>query len=270
VAIAKRYSFTSKSVVEFLLVPSRRLVYLIIRLVYRFIAATGLYDAVKSAGAGEYTPHYPYTYSTYSPWFEGPFRKIYDKIKDRSLVSEDRCYILHRLCLHCLHFDGHFCECGVYKGSTAFLIARVIKEHPTKKHNLHLFDTFTGMPDTAIKERDSHSKGDAGDTSLEDVKEFLKEFTFIEFHPGFIPDTFKEIVNRRFCFVHIDVDIYQSTIDCYRFFYDRMVRGGILLCDDYGFPAYRKAAKAAVDQFFSGKPEVPIVLPTGQCLVIKL
>jgi len=251
-------------------VSPKKLVYWAIRLVYRFMAATGLYDAIKTTGTGEYTPHYPYTYSTYSPWFGRSFQKIYRKIKARSLVSEDRGYIVNSLCLNCLHLKGDFAECGVYKGGSAFIIANTIREHPTKKHRLHLFDTFTGMPDTAVKERDSHTKGDAGDTSLEDVMEYLKGFSFIKFHPGFIPDTFKGIKNQRFCFVHIDVDIYQSTLDCYRFFYERTVPGGILLCDDYGFPAYKKAAKAAVDQFFSGKPEVPIVLPTGQCLVIKL
>jgi O-methyltransferase len=248
----------------------KKAVYGIIRLVYRVIAATGVYEAIKSVGTGEYTPHYPYGYTTYSPWFRGPFQKIYRKIRSRSLVSEDRGYIIDRLCLHCLHLKGDFAECGVYRGGSAFLIASAIKQHTGKGRNLHLFDTFSGMPDTAVKARDGHVKGDIGDTSLEEVSEYLKGFSFIKFHPGFIPDTLKEVASKQFCFVHIDVDIYQSTLDCYRFFYDRVVPGGILLCDDYGFPTYKKAARAAVDHFFSNKPEAPIVLPTGQCLVIKL
>jgi len=248
----------------------RKSVYEVIKLVYRVTAATGLYEAIKSAGTGEYTPYYPYGYATYSPWFQSPFQNIYRKIRSRSLVSEDRGYIINRLCLHSLRLEGDFAECGVYKGGSAFLIASTIKQYIDKGRSLHLFDTFTGMPDTAVKERDGHTKGDIGDTSLEEVNEYLKGFSFIEFHPGFIPDTFKEVTSKQFCFVHIDVDIYQSTLDCYRFFYDRVVPGGILLCDDYGFPTYKNAAKAAVDQFFSNKPEAPIVLPTGQCLVIKL
>jgi len=38
--------------------------------------------------------------------------------------------------------------------------------------------------------------------------------------------------------------------------------------DDYGFPTC-PGARQAVDEFFADKPEVPLVLPTGQAIVIK-
>ena len=43
-----------------------------------------------------------------------------------------------------------------------------------------------------------------------------------------------------------------------------------MIFDDYGFPGYKFAEKQAVDEFFSDKPESPISLRTGQCIVIKL
>jgi len=42
-----------------------------------------------------------------------------------------------------------------------------------------------------------------------------------------------------------------------------------LVFDDYGFPSCA-GGKRAIDEFFAGKPEVPIVLPTGQAIVVKL
>ncbi len=42
-----------------------------------------------------------------------------------------------------------------------------------------------------------------------------------------------------------------------------------MVFDDYGFPAAR-GEKEAVDEFFAGKPEYPLALPTGQAIVIKL
>ena len=42
-----------------------------------------------------------------------------------------------------------------------------------------------------------------------------------------------------------------------------------LVFDDYGFPSC-PGARAAVDDFFRSKPEVPLVLPTGQAVIIKL
>jgi hypothetical protein len=43
-----------------------------------------------------------------------------------------------------------------------------------------------------------------------------------------------------------------------------------MVFDDYGFPHYRDAARKAVDEFFADKAERPIVLGTGQCVVLKL
>jgi hypothetical protein len=68
---------------------------------------------------------------------------------------------------------------------------------------------------------------------------------------------------------HIDVDLYQSTLDCCEYFYPRLVPGGILLFDEYGFAAAR-GEKDAVDQFFADKRESPIVLLSGQAVVVKL
>ena len=39
-----------------------------------------------------------------------------------------------------------------------------------------------------------------------------------------------------------------------------------MVFDDYGFPTC-PGAKAAVDEFFHGRKEVPLVLPTGQAVV---
>ena len=221
---------------------------------------------------GEYTLHYPYDYSTYSPWFEPWFNDIYKIIKDYTLVSEDRCYIIKQFCDYCIKLPGDFGECGVFKGGTALLIAMMMEQSGIagSEKKLHLFDTFTGMPSFTKKSRDHHNPGDFEDTSLDNVKKLLDRFSMIEFYPGIIPDTFKDAANKQFSFAHLDVDIFPTMLECSKFFYTHLVRGGILLCDDYGFPNYKNAAKAAIDIFFKDKPENPITLQTGQCFIIKL
>jgi len=47
-----------------------------------------------------------------------------------------------------------------------------------------------------------------------------------------------------------------------------MQPGGVLLFDDYGY-ASCPGARAAVDEFFADKPEVPVAIATGQCSVQK-
>lgn len=220
---------------------------------------------------GEYTLCPPYGYSTYSPWTEKWFQEIYKNIINNTLVSEDRCYMIHMFSKYCLNLDGNFAECGVYKGGTAYLIAYTLNTKPLNNNKyLHIFDTFSGMPNTAIKEQDSHKEGDFGDVSLQKIQKYLFEYSNIIFHQGLIPETFSPVENETFSFVHVDVDIYSTTIDCCQFFYNRLIRGGIMLFDDYGFPQYKNAEKRAVDDFFCDKPENPISLRTGQCFIIKL
>jgi hypothetical protein len=125
------------------------------------------------------------------------------------------------------------------------------------------------MPSFASPARDGHGQGDFGDTGYERVQASLAGLERVEFHRGIIPETLKPVADSKFCFVHVDVDIYQTTADCCAFFYPRLSPGGVMICDDYGFYRYRDAAKLAMDEYFRDKPEPVISLRTGQGMVIK-
>lgn len=228
------------------------------------------YEVHRTGIRGEYPLFPPSDYWKYSPCFEDWFQQTYSKISYNTVVSEDRCYIIYKFCNHCLHIDGDFAECGVYKGGTAFLIASTLANNSVYDRQLHLLDTFAGMPAIATEDPSDLKKGDFGDVSLRAVKEYLQMLPLVVFHPGFIPETFEAVKDSKFAFAHIDVDLYQTTKDCCSFFYDRMATGGVMIFDDYGFLAFKYSAKQAVDEFFNDKPEIPIPLPTGQCIVIKL
>ena len=113
-------------------------------------------------------------------------------------------------------------------------------------------------------------EGRFGDTSLVAVREYLRGFPFVVFHPGLIPETLRAVTDGRYAFVHIDVDLYRTHLDCLNFFYDRIVKGGIVVFDDYGRDFFKTSARKAVDEFFSDKPESPIALHTGQCIIVKV
>jgi hypothetical protein len=57
---------------------------------------------------------------------------------------------------------------------------------------------------------------------------------------------FKGKVNK---FVHVDVDLYQPTIDSFRYFWQLVVPGGVMICDDYNW----SGAKMAVEEFAKEK-----------------
>lgn len=227
------------------------------------------YEFHKRGNPTLYTERPPYAHATYSPWFDEWFKPVYSAISSRTVVTEDRCYVLHQLALQALHLQGDYAETGVYRGGTAKLLTNLLTNHDKPKR-LHLFDTFGGMPTSANDDASGHREGDFGDTSVESVREFLNNSALVEFHPGLIPQTFASVADRHFSFLHVDVDLYQPGLDSCAFFYPRMVSGGFIVFDDYGFPKYEKAMRAAVDTFFADKPEEILVLPTGQCLVTKL
>lgn len=203
----------------------------------------------------------------FRPWLrDKPFNDILQPISRSSLVSADRCHVLWTLARQSRLLPGDFFECGVYKGGTARLLAEVMAGNGSGGQ-LHLFDTFEGMPTTGSM--DIHRRGDFSDTSLEQVKSFVGHADHVCFHPGFLPDTFTGLDHVRIAFAHVDVDIFQSIMDCCAFIYPRLVGGAFMVFDDYGFPTC-PGARQAVDTFFSDKPERPLVLPTGQAVVVRL
>lgn len=222
----------------------------------------------------EYTLQVPFGHLVYTPWFapDSEFAELIAEVKQSGplIVSLDRCYMISQFCKYAISLDGDVAECGTYTGGTAYLLASIMIAKVDADKRLHLFDTFQGMPDIAVPERDAHAPGDFADTSLDYVRRRLQEFPFVEFHPGFIPDTFAEIANlNRFSFIHIDVDIYPTALECCKWFWPRLTLGGVMIFDDYGFRSYRHAMRAAVDDFFAAIEEKPLVLPTGQAVAIK-
>ncbi len=71
---------------------------------------------------------------------------------------------------------------------------------------------------------------------------------------GFFEDTLDKYAVKKFSFVHLDCDLYEPYKICMEFFYPRMVKGGIILFDEYNDPVYTKC-NLAIDEFMAGKPE---------------
>jgi O-methyltransferase len=200
----------------------------------------------------------------FSPWLTPEWKERLRAEDPRSLVPLHAKYVFYCLALDATRrCSGEIAECGVYKGGTAKILAQLAPDRP-----LHLFDTFSGMPDTDPT-RDLHKAGDFADTDIASVRQYLADNKNVTCVAGLIPNTLDVIRDRTFSFVHIDLDIYSAIKSACEFFYPRMQPGGMLLFDDYGYPSC-PGARAAVDEFFANKPEVVMVIGTGQCSVQKL
>jgi O-methyltransferase len=227
------------------------------------------FKAAASVSESNYYSQWVGPCPVFSPWLGHPdFQSLYEGAAPYTLVSPDRCYLLISLARYASYLPGDFAECGVWNGGTALLLARVLKNVPDKR--LYLFDSFQGLPKVNKEKDEWFFEGQYSAKSIEGVKLLLSDFhSIIELRSGWMPETFRGLEDRRYAFAHLDVDLYQSNLDCCTYFYPRMVPGGVLLFDEYAFAAAR-GEKDAVDEFFADKPESPITLPTGQAVILKV
>ncbi len=194
------------------------------------------------------------------------FVDLYREAGTNTLLPPNRFLSLYQFALNTVNLEGETAELGVYKGGSAKMLSRLFTEFSPDKKVL-LFDTFGGMPVTD-GDFDLHQEGDFDDVNLDYVKNFMKDCNNVEFHQGLFSDTLPKIDYEKFCFIHIDADIYPSVKECTEFFYPKMVSGGVIIYDDYGLVSC-PGAKKAVDEYFADKSETPIYLLTGQAVVIK-
>jgi len=209
------------------------------------------------------------------------FHNLYELAQEKCQMKEtdnvlrrQRHYTLNYLLKNAPFSDGDVCELGCWRGLSAYQIA-------TRLRNLkatsvfHIFDSFEGLSVFEVEDIPKNGGEDKLEArrkqfacSQDMVEQNLKEFSFIKYYKGWIPTRFSEVKDRQFSFVHIDVDMYQPIADSFRFFYPRLVKGGIMVFDDYGYLTF-PGAKKAVDECLSEfNPSFFLPLPSGQAFLI--
>ena len=197
-----------------------------------------------------------------------PVMKMIRRIKGEAGCSmgDQEAYAIYMAVKNSLKIKGDLAEVGIYKGGSAKIICEA-----KGGRRLHLFDTFEGCPE--LSEVDYSSKWPYNlykgqfKSSYKEVKRYLSKYANVHIYKGLFPETASSIKKRRFAFVHLDVDIYESTLSCLKFFYPRINKGGVLISHDYSnVPGVKKA----VDEFFKGKKEVVLESGSSQCMVMKI
>ena len=200
-------------------------------------------------------------------WRQDPrFVSLYKELSTTLVLNWRSAYVLYQGAKNCASLNADFAEVGVFRGGSAKIIFEAADRLP--QHSFYLFDTFSGLP-VSYNDCDKFwRRGGFHDTCLDDVRVLLHQPNFC-FVKGVFPDAARELPdNLTFAFVHVDPDLYRPVLDACRFFYPRLVRGGVMFFDDYGLVTC-PGVKMAVDEFFKNTPEQPVYLATGQCMVIK-
>jgi tetratricopeptide (TPR) repeat protein len=136
--------------------------------------------------------------------------------------------------------QGLIVECGVYWGRSL----RIIAEHDIKRQ-VHGFDSFQGLPETwkTGEPEGSYNTGGQQPEVLENV----------QLHTGWFEHTlpaFAAAQTEKLALLHIDCDLYSSTVTVLESLRPLIRVGTIIVLDDYiGFPGYEEHEFKALREF---------------------
>ena len=70
------------------------------------------------------------------------------------MTSIERMYALYKAIDYVIesNISGDFVECGVWKGGSAMFMALCLIKHQELTRTIHLYDTFSGMPEPTSKD----------------------------------------------------------------------------------------------------------------------
>ena len=196
------------------------------------------------------------------------FIDLFKKFHAFTFTSIEPMYSLYQSVKYIINNDipGDFVECGVWKGGSAMLIAKILLDANVTDRKLYLYDTFEGMSEPTNKDVDFNGNTamnllkDADKfeqksiwcySAIDEVKENLyatnypkENFIFIQ---GKVEDTIPQTIPSIISLLRLDTDWYESTYHELIHLYPLLSNKGILIIDDYG---HWKGSREATDNYF--------------------
>lgn len=188
--------------------------------------------------------------------YENGFYLTSDIARVGKLLSHYELYkMVHEL-------PGDVVETGVFKGASflRWLTFRNLLENQNSRKVIG-FDSFAAFPETSFEKDKEYVKrftDESGENSIskEELETICthKEFKNYELVKGDIletlPEYFQQNAHTKIALLHIDTDVYEPAKVALEVLWPRLVKGGIVIFDDYGtFPGETQA----VDEFFADK-----------------
>lgn len=214
----------------------------------------------------------------------GEARKLIQQIRPYTMLPEARLVSLYAQVKHCElnNVKGGYMECGVWKGGAVGLMALTNQRYGASRRHLYLFDAFDDIcpPDPKL-DGDQAIQDTLKYSNTEDIKNIrsatskpIKGFydalggkgtlsqnrkllisqirygeEYVHFYKGWFKNTMPKAYSRvnNLAILRIDADWYASVSICLQYFYPKVVKGGFIIIDDYGY--YEGCTKAVNDYF---------------------
>lgn len=211
------------------------------------------------------------------PDFEDLHKSIFSKVKEYTMTSQERIYSLIEAVKYVEknNIAGDIVECGVWKGGSMMAVAETLKYLGNADRALFLYDTFEGMSEPT--EHDKTYYGESAETlleidtnkeknlvwaysTLESVKQSMSSTNYpsekVTYVKGKVEDSIPATMPGQIAILRLDTDWYESTYHEMIYLFPLLVKGGVLILDDYG---HWQGARKAVDEYIE-KNNIQILL----------
>lgn len=191
--------------------------------------------------------------ATYAPWHDDvDFRAICEAIKGHTLVDRLRLWELWCLARQCATPAAGILEVGVWRGGSGAVMAAAVRDWGVP---VWLCDTFAGV--ALAGPADAHYRGgEHADADAVTVAALCARLALdVRILSGVFPSETADAIpaEARFGVVHIDVDVHDGAREIAAWAWPRLVTGGVIVWDDYGFQS-TSGVTTAVDALWPTLP----------------
>jgi hypothetical protein len=175
----------------------------------------------------------------------------------------------------CLKLDGDFVECGVNKG---FFSKAIVTNTEFDKLNkkFYLFDTYegiSGIKDQYSEEEHKLMKVDNWvkeyNLQYDNVKWSFRDYPNVKIVKGVVPEILNSVNIDKVAYLSLDMNCAYPELKAIEFFWSKIVKGGMVILDDYAFDKMYESQRKAMDEFAKQHNVQILTLATGQGLIVK-
>jgi O-methyltransferase len=210
----------------------------------------------------------------FPPAVEAEFKELYKEFRPYTMLQWVKLYNAYKASLYVAKnkLPGAIVECGVWRGGCVGLMLATLAKHGHTDADVYLYDTFTGMSEPGPEDRHSRKGTAANDIfaakekkgegwchgDLNDVTAVIAKSGYpqdrIHFVAGKVEDTIPATIPQAISLLRLDTDWYESTKQEIEHLYPRLIKGGILIVDDYGV---WDGSRKAIDEYFAANNITP-------------
>jgi O-methyltransferase len=198
-------------------------------------------------------------------WFpdikEKEFWSIAEEVWDYTVLGTALLYNIYASCKYVFakRVPGDIVECGVFLGGSIMFFAEMCKRYEQGDRVIYALDTFTGFLRRSELDVDWDGKPICEPTESQNRREEAEENIrsvgwrqdLVQIVEGDVLETAPALPGTQIAILRLDTDTYDTTAAELESLYPRVVPGGVVIIDDYGWGL---GQRAAVDEYFRDDP----------------